>query len=168
MLTDLTNNLQVPKHAHRNNSGSGRKFRIHNTGCHPTVLSCFDNQVFWLILSGSERKNNWANVTLVKQRVFPVVPDCSPPPKKKKNTLRSGVPDVPCRSADWVIFVLQDLTDKVGTREVIRVLGDELRARLVDLTNCLTQVISSSNNNSSACHGGMVVVEGVRYSRLEF
>ena len=51
---------------------------------------------------------------------------------------------------------------------MIRVLGDELRARLVDLTNCLTQVISSSNNNSSACHGGMVVVEGVRYSRLEF
>ena len=51
---------------------------------------------------------------------------------------------------------------------MIRVLGDELRARLVDLTNCLTQVISSSNNNSSACHGGMVVVEGVRYSWLEF
>lgn len=38
------------------------------------------------------------------------------------------------------MFCLQDLSDKVGTREVVRVLGDELRARLVDLTNCLTQV----------------------------
>ncbi len=36
----------------------------------------------------------------------------------------------------------QDLSDKIATRDVVRVLGDELRARTVDITNCLSQVSS--------------------------
>ncbi len=48
-------------------------------------------------------------------------------------------------SKDWRhLFVTpwQDLSDKIATRDVVRVLGDELRARTVDITNCLSQVSS--------------------------
>jgi hypothetical protein len=38
------------------------------------------------------------------------------------------------------IISYQDLSDKVATREVVRVLGEDLRARFGDINNCLTQV----------------------------
>jgi hypothetical protein len=49
---------------------------------------------------------------------------------------------LPIKKYSFLLLCEQDLSDKIATRDVVRVLGDELRARTVDITNCLSQVSS--------------------------
>lgn len=63
--------------------------------------------------------------------------------QKYLHEFKESLNDELCSQSEMLTDIsnnLQDLKDKAATREVVRVLGDELRARLVDLTNGLTQV----------------------------